>query len=116
MKYEGSCHCGKISYEIEGEITQVAECNCSICSNRGYLLWMVPRQKLHLLTGENNLTTYTFNTHQIKHRFCPTCGSGIFGEGINPKTNAPMAAINVRCLDNVNTSILKRIPFDGKSL
>jgi hypothetical protein len=35
MVYRGSCHCGKIAYEVEGEIGPVIECNCSICGRRG---------------------------------------------------------------------------------
>ena len=116
MKYKGSCHCGKVAFEAEGELTQVMECNCSICTKRGYLLWAVPFENLHLLTPESSLATYTFNTHKIKHRFCPVCGTGTFGQGTNPKTQAPMAAINIRCLEGVDIQTIKRIQFDGRSL
>ena len=50
MKYKGSCHCGQIAFEVEGELKQVIDCNCSICSRKGSLLWMVPRGNLNLLT------------------------------------------------------------------
>ena len=46
MLYKGQCHCGKISYEVEGEVDSVMECNCSICTKKGHLLWFVPREKL----------------------------------------------------------------------
>ena len=46
MNYRGSCHCGKVTYEAEGEITGAVSCNCSICSKRGSLLWFVPREKM----------------------------------------------------------------------
>ena len=115
MIYKGACHCGKIAYEVEGDLTQAIECNCSICSKRGYLLWFVPREQLRLKTPEADLATYTFNTHKVKHRFCPTCGCAPFGEGAD-KTGAAKAAINVRCLEGVEIAALKRIPFDGRSL
>ncbi|MGR8981112.1 MAG: GFA family protein [Gammaproteobacteria bacterium] len=38
MKHKGSCHCGRIAFEAEGELEQVMDCNCSICSRRGSLL------------------------------------------------------------------------------
>ena len=41
--YSGSCHCGRIAFEVEGEFADVKECNCSHCSRKGYLLWFVPR-------------------------------------------------------------------------
>lgn len=115
MIYLGRCHCGKISFDVEGELQSVVECNCSICTKRGYLLWFVERPKLKLSTPESNLSTYTFNKHHIKHRFCATCGCGPFGEATD-KTGRSMAAVNVRCLENVDLSKLKRMPFDGKSL
>lgn len=115
MIYKGSCHCGQIAFEVEGELTQVNDCNCSICSRKGWLLWFVPRQQLRLLTPETGLSTYTFGKHTIKHRFCPKCGIHPFGEGADPSGNQ-MAAINVRCLEGVDFSPLPVHHFDGRSL
>ncbi|MGH8371637.1 MAG: GFA family protein [Gammaproteobacteria bacterium] len=115
MKYHGSCHCGKIAYEVEGELKEVAECNCSICSRRGYLLWFLPRSSLQLKTSDTDMKHYTFNKHRIKHYFCPTCGSAPFGMGADGKGNE-MAAINVRCLEDVDITALKINKFDGRSL
>ena len=46
MKYRGTCHCGKIAFEVEGLIEKAMACNCSICSRKGSLLWFVPRAQL----------------------------------------------------------------------
>ena len=48
--YSGSCHCGRIAFEVEGEVSEVKECICSHCSRKGYLLWFVPRTQLRLKT------------------------------------------------------------------
>jgi hypothetical protein len=114
MIYKGSCHCGRIAFEVEGELRQVMECNCSHCGRKGYLLWFVPREKLRLTTPEGNLAAYTFNKHIINHHFCPHCGCAPFGFGVGP-SGAPMAAVNARCLEGIELSALKRIPFDGRS-
>jgi hypothetical protein len=115
MIYTVSCHCGKIAIEAEGDIEQAVQCNCSICSKKGYLLWFVPRANMRLLTPESDIATYTFNRHNIQHHFCPTCGCAPFSEGTGP-TGESMAAINVRCLDDhVDLSTLKIIPYDGRS-
>ena len=116
MIYKGGCHCGKIVFEVEGDLQQVMECNCSICTKRGYLMWFIPRNKLWLSTPESAMSTYLFNKKAIKHRFCASCGCGPFGEGLNPKTNVMTAAVNVRCLEGVDLSKLKIVPFDGQSL
>jgi hypothetical protein len=115
MIYKGSCHCGRTAFEVEGELAGVMDCNCSICSRKGSLLWFVPRDKLRLLTPEANLATYTFNKHVIRHRFCPTCGIHPFGEGADPAGNR-VAAINVRCLEGVELASLPVKHFDGRSL
>lgn len=115
MKYKGSCHCGRIALEVEGELTQVLDCNCSMCFRRGSLLWFVPRDNLRLLTPEDRMSTYTFNKHVIQHRFCPTCGIHPYGEAADP-SGKRMAAINVRCLEGVDLAALRVEHFDGRSL
>jgi hypothetical protein len=115
MKYNGSCHCGKIAFEVEGELKEAMACNCSMCSRKGSLLWFVPRERLHLLTSEEAIGTYTFNKHVIKHRFCRTCGIHPYGEGTDPNGN-PMAAINIRCLDGIDLESVPVQHFDGRAL
>lgn len=115
MRYQGSCHCGGIAFEVQGEVGEVIECNCSICSRRGSLLWFVPRDKLQLGTPESAMSSYTFNTHRIQHRFCPTCGCAPLAFA-NAPDGKPMAAINVRCLPEVDISTLTVRHHDGKSL
>lgn len=114
MIYKGSCHCGQIAFEVEGEISKVMDCNCSICSRMGSLHWFVPRDKLRLLTPESNLATYTFGKQRIKHHFCSKCGIHPFGEGADPAGNA-MAAVNARCLEGVDLAALEVTHVDGRS-
>jgi hypothetical protein len=114
VKHQGSCHCGKIRYEVEGELTGAMACNCSICSRKGALMWFVPRSTLKLLTPASDLSTYTFNKHVIKHHFCGTCGIHPYGEGADPKGNA-MAAINIRTLENVDLDKIPVHHYDGRS-
>ena len=115
MIHKGSCHCGQVAFEAEGAIESVLACNCSICRRKGSLLWFVSRDKLRVTSGEDSTRTYTFNKHVIKHRFCPTCGIHPFGEASDPKGNA-MAAINVRCLPEVDLDSLKVQHYDGRKL
>ncbi|MFZ3087415.1 MAG: GFA family protein [Methylotenera sp.] len=115
MIYKGSCHCGKIAFEVEGEIKGAVACNCSICTRKGSLMWFVPREKLNLLTPEDAASTYSFNKHVIEHRFCPTCGIHPYSEGVNPQGNR-MAAINIRCLEGVDLASIPVQNFDGRSM
>ena len=90
MNYTGSCHCGNIKFEVEGTLDSVMECNCSICLRQGALRWFAPP--------------------------CSTCGCAPYGEGVNLKTGAAMAAINARCIEGVDIAALKITKFDGRSL
>ena len=114
MTYRGSCHCGRVAFEVEGTPDSALACNCSICSRKGSLLWFVPRAQLKLLTPEDAASTYTFNRHLIKHHFCPTCGIHPYGEGTDPQGRA-MAAINLRCLEDFDPASVPVHHYDGKS-
>lgn len=119
MNYTGSCHCGRIAFEVDrelgGELTGVVACNCSICRRKGALMWFVPRAALKLTTSESDMASYSFNRHVIRHRFCPHCGIHPFGEGTMPD-GMPMAAINVRCVDDVDIDVLPVKHYDGRAL
>jgi hypothetical protein len=115
MKYRGSCHCGRVAFEAEGTIERVMSCNCSICQRKGSLLWFIPKEKFRLLTPEANAGTYTFNKHRIKHRFCTVCGMQPYAEAIDPK-GVPTAAINVRCVEDVELASIPVTHFDGRSI
>ncbi|MDR0224891.1 MAG: GFA family protein [Burkholderiaceae bacterium] len=114
MTYQGSCHCGRIAFDVEGEPGQAMACNCSMCSRKGALMWFVPRGQLHLRTPEDQMQTYTFHRHVIQHHFCPTCGIHPFGEAADA-SGRPMAAINLRCLEGVDLSALQITHYDGRS-
>jgi hypothetical protein len=114
MQYRGSCHCGKVAFEVEGEIKEAYSCNCSMCSRRGGLLWFAPRDKFRLQRGEGDLTTYTFNKHVIQHQFCKHCGVQSFALGQDPRGNL-MAAINIRCLEEFAFENVPVQHIDGKA-
>lgn len=114
MKHKGSCHCGQVAFEVAGEIGTAVACNCSMCQRKGSLLWFVPRGSFNLLTPEEAASTYLFNKHLIRHRFCPTCGIHPYAEGTDPQGNA-MAAINLRCIEGIDLDAVKVTHYDGRS-
>ena len=114
MTHQGSCHCGRIAFTLEGEVGDVIDCNCSMCRRKGALLAAFPREALTLKTPEADMGTYQFNRHLIDHHFCPTCGISPFSEG-KGRDGKAMTMVNVRCLPDVDLSGLKVIAFDGAS-
>jgi hypothetical protein len=116
MNYRGSCHCGQVAFEVEGELKGALSCNCSICRRKGALMWFVPRDALTLGSDEADLATYTFHKHVIHHRFCARCGIHTFGEGTDPRSGQRVAAVNLRCLEGIDLDAVPVQHFDGRSL
>lgn len=115
MPYKGSCHCGRIAFEVEGAPEVAIACNCSICARKGALLWAVPRDALRLLTPEDAMSGYTFNRQAIVHRFCKTCGMHPFAEDAG-NTDGRSAYVNLRCLEGFDPGSIEVIAFDGRSM
>jgi len=113
--YTGGCHCGKVRYEVTADLSQTMTCNCSICGKTGAILTFAPASEFTLLSGEGELTDYQFNKQIIHHLFCTTCGIRSFGRGKNPD-GSDAVAVNVRCLDGVDVTMLTPFAYDGKSV
>ena len=113
--YKGHCHCGKVQFEVDTDLKKerVIECNCSHCDAKGLILTFVPATQFRLLSGEDNLEEYRFNTGRIQHLSCKSCGVQPFGRGQKPD-GTPTVAVNIRCLDGVNRGELEITPVDGK--
>lgn len=113
--YSGGCHCGKVRYDVKLDLQKPAiACNCSMCGRSGTLLMFVPADQFTLRSGEDVLTDYQFNHLVIHHLFCRVCGIKSFARGVAPD-GSPTAAVNVRCIDDVDLGSLQIVSFDGKS-
>jgi hypothetical protein len=110
--YEGGCHCGRVRFRVRGELTRVSDCNCSICTKKGILHWIVPRDRFEILSGEGELETYRFNTGVARHTFCRHCGIHAF---YVPRSDPDKIDVNVRCLDDVDLASIAIEPFDGRN-
>ena len=113
--YTGSCHCGKVKYQVAIDLGHAMTCNCSICSRTGSVMVFVPQAQFTLLQGQNEQTDYQFNKMNVHHLFCSTCGVRSFGRGTG-RGGAEMCMINVRCLEGVDLKALAIKEMDGKSL
>ena len=111
----GGCHCGKIAFDFDGEITGAMECNCSLCAKRGGLLHFVPVSAFRLNTPREGVATYQFNKHVIDHHFCTTCGIAPFSEGKDRGGNS-MVMVNLRCVDGVDPRNLAIKFHDGRHM
>lgn len=112
--YSGGCQCGAVRYDVKTDLDRTLTCNCSRCGRIGSVLSFTPAGNFNLVSGEGNMTEYTFNKHVIHHMFCSTCGIQSFSRATGPDGSA-MVAINARCLDDVDVSSLSPQSYDGRS-
>jgi hypothetical protein len=94
--YNGSCHCGKVQFEVDADFDHVRICDCSICRRRGALIHRVEEKCFRLLTPIEELSLYQWHTKTAKDYFCPSCGILPFRR---PRTAPNLWGINVRCLE-----------------
>ncbi len=70
--------------------------------------------KFRVTAGEDALVEYRFHTNKIVHLFCSKCGIEAFGRGKN-QGGGDTIAVNVRSIDELDLTTLKRLAVDGKS-
>jgi hypothetical protein len=95
---------------VRGDLGAAVVCNCSICLKKGFIHLIVGRDAFELVSGQEDLATYTFNTGTAKHHFCRTCGINPF---YVPRSDPDKIDVNVRCLDGVDPDALTPARFDG---
>jgi hypothetical protein len=110
LTYRGSCHCGRVAFELDAKLDHVVVCSCSLCRRVGALWHGVPDSSLRITAGESELTLYQFKTMTAKHYFCRHCGIHPFSR---PRLDPNRWAVNVRCIDGVDLSALPVKRFDG---
>ena len=110
--WQGGCHCGQVRFEVTAAIEQVTDCNCSICNKKGFLHLIVDPSQFRLLRGDHALVSYRFNTGTAEHRFCGRCGIHAF---YTPRSHPDKVDVNVRCIEGIDLSALRLVPFDGRN-
>ncbi len=110
--HEGGCHCGKVRFRVKADLAEVLDCNCSVCTKKGFLHLIVPPEQFELLKGQDELTVYQFNTGTARHQFCASCGMHPF---YVPRSDPDKIDVNARCLDNIDVSELTPKKFEGKN-
>ena len=112
ITHRGGCHCGRVRFEVRAPARlRVSECNCTMCSKAGYLHLVVRAEHFQLLSGQQALTRYTFNTGTAQHLFCSVCGIKSF---YVPRSHPDGFSVNARCLDEGTVREQIVSPFDGR--
>ena len=110
--YRGSCHCRRVQFEIRSTLKPANRCNCSLCRRRAAVMTRVPAESFTLLSGEDSLALYQFNTNVAKHYFCKVCGVYTFPR---PRVAPELYGVNVGCLEGVDPLSLEAGLIDGRA-
>jgi hypothetical protein len=112
VTHRGGCHCGTVTFEVDAPARIAAlECNCSMCRMTAYLHLIVTREQFRLLTGNDQLAEYRFNTATARHFFCRVCGVKSF---YVPRSHPDGISVNVRCLDPATVEGVEVSLFDDR--
>jgi hypothetical protein len=113
MKYQGSCHCGTVTFEVEAPFAPAARCNCSLCRRKGILLTApFPEAALQITSGRDDLSVYQFNTRVAEHYFCRRCGIHTFNK---TRKDSRYWRANIGCLRDVDPFAQEVTIVDGAS-
>ncbi len=117
--YQGSCHCGKVSYEVEVDFDGGSgRCNCSICGKLRKWGAIVKPEAFKLMSGDADTSVYQFGSNSCEHRFCKHCGVHAYGVGYLEVIGGSYVSVNLACLDNMSAEERAAVPvryMDGRN-
>ena len=110
LKHKGSCLCGEVSFEVEGEFESFFMCHCKYCrkdtgsahasslfSTTALLKW---------ISGENNIKIYNLPSTRHVKSFCSNCGSALPNVQMSGQLLAvPAGSIDTKILSKPNAHI-----------
>ena len=105
--HNGSCLCGAVTFEVEGDLPPPDACHCGMCRKVSGHFWAstdLPESSLRL-HGADKVTWFR-SSEKVKRGFCSICGSALFWNPIFKDSIAvAMGAFNTA----TNTHLEKHI-------
>jgi hypothetical protein len=78
--YTGSCLCGAVRYEIDGDIERTSNCWCTMCQKQHGAAFApyanVAFAALRFTQGQDAITRYR-SSPDVERTFCKVCGSNL---------------------------------------
>lgn len=99
MTIKGSCLCGDVAFEIEGDFERFFICHCSYCrkdTGSAFASNLFTRIKfLKWLSGRENVRDYHLESTRHVKSFCSNCGSAL----PNTKMGGDICMVPAGCID-----------------
>ena len=108
---QGACHCRRVRFEaaLTDGLNGAFRCNCSFCRMRGAVVVSAERDGVRIVSGEDALTEYRFNTGTAKHYFCSACG--IYTHH-RRRSDPRLFVVNAACIEGVSPFDFKEVPVN----
>ena len=105
--HKGSCLCGAVRFEVEGDLPGPDACHCVQCrkhSGHYFASTDIPRARLTVHGGEN--VRWFQSSEKVRRGFCATCGSSLFWDPVH----RDWTAVAMGAFDNpTHTRLAKHI-------
>ncbi len=113
---KGSCLCGAVKFEIEGQLSNASHCHCRLCQKAHGAAFAsyaeANENDLEILTGAQLIKQYQSSPHTSRS-FCGICGSNLFWKDSN---NKGIIDVALACLDSgFDESVSRHIYTESKA-
>ena len=106
---DAACHCGAVRMRVRlsDGLRTARRCDCSFCRMRGAVAVSAPLDGIEILSGQDALGEYRFNTGAAVHHFCKVCGIYTHHQR---RSNPSQYGVNVACLNGVSPFDFAEVP------
>ncbi len=108
----GSCHCGKVEFQISKEPQWLVSCNCSICRRVGALWAHLPADQVSVVAPKNGTIEYIQGDRMLAIHSCINCGCTTHWTSLSSEPAATMA-VNFHMCDQADIAKFRVRRFDG---
>lgn len=112
---EGTCHCGKTGWTLEGDPGPATACNCTLCRRYG-ALWAYDyeNERLRVSGPYARYVRAAVPDPSLEILFCPACAGVLAWRGLRLDGNGRRRmAVNLRLADPQQVAHLEIDHFDG---
>lgn len=110
----GSCHCGAVSWTLEGDPGSITACNCTLCHRYG-ALWAYDYEGERVrVSGETRAYRRIGNDNPaLEMLFCSVCAGVVAWRGLRLEDGRTRMAVNIRLAPLEAVAALRIDHFDG---
>ena len=113
--WNGACNCTAVRFTVRltDGLDTARRCSCSYCAMRGAVAVSANLDDIEIISGQDILSTYQFNSGTAKHYFCSRCGIYTHHQR---RSNPHQYGINAACLEGISPFDFPTIPvYDGQN-